>query len=441
MAHGFSQYDLRDFAVAYRQGCWANDHLGSHDTQAIGFRAYRALEQYLYGKRGRPRFKRGDQFTSMEGFSNEAVIRYRDGVVHWDGLALPLIRDPRDKYHWERDALACKTKYVRIVRRRHRGRWRYYAQLVQEGKPPTCQRILAPKGTLGGLDLGPSTLAAVTDKLALKTVLCPGVANKAAELRVVGRAIDRSRRAMNPGNYNPDGTVRRGPKRWVRSNHYRKLQACQEDLQVGLAATRKREHGELANRLLAQALNWRTEDVSYKAFQRLLGRSVGRRAPSLFIATLSRKAENTGGSVVAFRTRSTRLSQFDHSTGDCVKKPLSERLHVFGDGRTAPVDRDVYSAFLARFVRDDQLDIRQVLEAWPHAEPRVRLPVSGLPSCERRALPGHGPRKGPVGAVRQSKAGSARDDAGDAVRRKAESPGKALVTAREAQASARIPRP
>jgi hypothetical protein len=32
----------------------------------------------------------------MEGFSNEAVIRYRDGVVHWDGLALPLIRDPRD---------------------------------------------------------------------------------------------------------------------------------------------------------------------------------------------------------------------------------------------------------------------------------------------------------------------------------------------------------
>jgi len=48
----------RDFSVAYRKDCWANEHLGSHDTQALGFRAYRALEQYLYGLRDRPRFKR-----------------------------------------------------------------------------------------------------------------------------------------------------------------------------------------------------------------------------------------------------------------------------------------------------------------------------------------------------------------------------------------------
>ena len=82
MAVGFTAYQLRDFAVDYRKGCWANDHLGSHDTQALGFRAFRSLEQYLYGTRGRPRFKKGEQFTSMEGFSNEAVIRYRNGVVH-----------------------------------------------------------------------------------------------------------------------------------------------------------------------------------------------------------------------------------------------------------------------------------------------------------------------------------------------------------------------
>jgi hypothetical protein len=31
----------------------------------------------------------------MEGFSNEAVIRFRDGSVHWDGLVMPLLRDAR----------------------------------------------------------------------------------------------------------------------------------------------------------------------------------------------------------------------------------------------------------------------------------------------------------------------------------------------------------
>lgn len=38
------------------------------------------------------------------------------------------------------------------------------------------------------------------------------------------RAMDRSRRAMNPGNYNLDGTIRKGRKVWINSNRYRKLQ-------------------------------------------------------------------------------------------------------------------------------------------------------------------------------------------------------------------------
>ena len=426
IAAGFTAYQLRDFAVAYRKGCWANDHLGSHDTQALGFRAYRALEQYLYGLRGRPRFKRRDQFSSMEGFSNEAVIRFRAGAVHWDGLVMPLLRDARDKDQWERDALACPTKFVRIVRRRLKGRWRYCAQLVQEGKAPSRGLIFAQGGT-GGLDLGPSTLAAVTETVALKTGFCPKTADKAKAVRLLQRKLDRSRRATNPGNYHPDGTAKQGCRQWVRSVHYRQAQSDLADLQAGLSAERKREHGELANRLMALARDWRTEDVSYLSFQKNFGRSVGKRAPSQFIATLSRKAENAGGSLVAFSTRTTRLSQFDHSTGTYVKKPLSQRLHVFGGDAGAPVDRDVYSAFLARFVRVGQLDTRQVLAAWPHAEPLVRLPVSSLPNCKRRALRGLGGRKPSDRAVRQSKARSAKGDSGDVVGRKPESPGKTLV--------------
>jgi hypothetical protein len=38
--------------------------------------------------------------------------------------------------------------------------------------------------------------------------------------------------------------------------------------------------------------------------------------------TLRRKAEGAGG-VIEINTRQTRLSQFDHTTGEYIKKPLS----------------------------------------------------------------------------------------------------------------------
>jgi hypothetical protein len=56
-----------------------------------------------------------------------------------------------------------------------------------------------------------------------------------------------------------------------------------------------------------------------------------------------------------------RLSQFDHSGGEYVKKPLME-----------PIQRDLYSAWLAQCRSKDHLDSRQVAETWPAAEPLLR---------------------------------------------------------------------
>lgn len=51
-----------------------------------------------------------------------------------------------------------------------------------------------------------------------------------------------------------------------------------------------------------------------------------------------------------------------------MKKPLNQRVHVFGSGTIEPVQRDLYSAFLARCREQDLLDIGQVHAAWPSAE-------------------------------------------------------------------------
>ncbi len=58
--------------------------------------------------------------------------------------------------------------------------------------------------------------------------------------------------------------------------------------------------------------------------------------------------------VVEIDTRETRLSQFDHKAVEYRKKRLSERWHVFDDG--PQVQRDLYSAWLARHVHEKRLD-------------------------------------------------------------------------------------
>ncbi|HYG84838.1 MAG TPA: transposase [Azospirillum sp.] len=412
---GFSSASIQKHAEACRDACWIGAHLGSHDTQTTSLRAYKAVQMHAFGKRGRPRFKGKNRLHSVEG-KGDAVIRLRwqDGkpVVLWDGLALPLLRDPRDRDGWQEQALSCRTKYVRILRRSVRGRTLWCAQLVQEGLAPRKERLPVGAGVVG-LDLGPSTIAAVSDTDATLEPFCPGVADLDRQIRRIQRAMDRSRRATNPDAFNPDGSCRRGARIAVRSRRYRVRAAAKAELERCLAAERKRAQGELANRVLAQGNTIKTEKVSYRSFQKNFGRSVKRRAPSLFVSTLKRKAASAGALVVEFATRTTRLSQFNHDTGEYVKKPLSQRWHVFADGER--VQRDLYSAWLARFVERDRLDASQCRAHWAAAEPLLRRAASGFnqsASGAGFALPHV--RKG-VGADRPLQGDGRRDEAADAV--------------------------
>ena len=289
---------------------------------------------------------------------------------------------------------ACPTKYCRIIRRTIRGRERWFVQLIQEGRPFAKHPI---GDAVVGLDIGPSTIAAVSSADAMLEPFCPTVDQPWKKLRVIERAMDRSRRDTNPGNYQPDGTIKKGPKSWSRSEHYKARQRKRAEVERRLAAERKRAHGELANRVLAQGSTIRTEKISYRSFQKNFGRSTKVRGAGMFIAMLKRKAEAAGGEVVEFSTRTTRISQFDHMSGDYVKKPLSQRQHMFADGTV--IQRDLYSAFLARFVDRDKLDARSASDAFPAAKLLLqRAASSEVRTCERVAIyraPGpEGPQSG-----------------------------------------------
>ena len=63
---GFTSREIEKHALSCRNACWIGDHLGSHDTQTTSLRAFRAAEQYAFGKRGRPRFKSLNRLNSTE---------------------------------------------------------------------------------------------------------------------------------------------------------------------------------------------------------------------------------------------------------------------------------------------------------------------------------------------------------------------------------------
>jgi hypothetical protein len=211
------------------------------------------------------------------------------------------------------------------------------------------------------------------------------------------RAQDRSLRATNPENFNANGTVKKGAKRWDKSRRY---QACQ--IQIGnlercLAAGRKRDHGELANRILGLGNCIPIEKVSYKGFQKNFGRSAKTRASGMFVSLLTRKAESAGGKVVELNTWTLKLSQYDHQTGVCTKKPLSQRWHDLG-GSGLLVQRDCYSAFLAKNAIENQHNPSQLETSWATADPLLRRaglcleqPESGVrlraPTVEFKTLP------------------------------------------------------
>lgn len=369
---GFLPVELQKFAQkCQREAPAIALHTGSHDLQTTVTRVWKALERHAFGKGGRPKFKGYREVQSVEGKSNDACILFRAEkdllVVKWSGLVLPVIFDPNDD--WQHRVLAeHRTKYVRIVWREIHGKTRVYAQFAQEGLPPPRKGHAIGTEVIG-IDIGPSTIAVVGETSSILEPLCPGVVVPAAAIRRIQRKMDRSRRASNPEAFNSDGTYKKGAKARKRSKVYQEDRAKKAEIERRLAAERKRSHGELSNRVLAVGNQISTEDVSFKGWQKSrYGKSIGKRAPSMLMAILGRKAKAFGGSVRRFSTQTTKLSQVDHTTGLYTKKPLSQREHVLSDG--SRVQRDLYSALLARFVgNDDRLDLTMANRAWSGAGP------------------------------------------------------------------------
>jgi len=371
----YGEYSLHKYAAKVCHACWIGDHLDSLTAQKLATRAFTAVKEYQFGKRGKPRFKRYGWMSSLEGKNNASGIKWRDGRVKWNGLDLRCVLDRKDKHGIQAHALSQTVKYCRLVRKVIRGNTCWFVQLILSGAPK-----IKAKNAIGceavGLDIGPSTIAVVGDTDACLLLFCPEVDVRHKQIRSLQRKMDRSHRATNPDNYYRNGTVRPGKKTWHRSRSYLALRSKLANRWQAMSETRKRSHGNLANKVLSLGATISTEDLSYRDLQKQYGKSIGRRAPGTFIEILGRKAANAGGRILEFSPRTTALSQTCHC-GHKARKHLRDRWHVCQKCGTV-AQRDLYSAFLAKYVHDDVLDIRQAEQAWPGAHLLLERAMSGL---------------------------------------------------------------
>lgn len=377
----FGEYDLHAWTAQFTSS-WIGEHLDSLTMQALSSRAFKAVQQYAFGIRGRPRFKSWGQLDTVEGKNNESGIRWRNYQVLWGGLVLTPIIDAGDPVI--QHGLSSRVKYVRLVRRRLNGKVRFYTQLVCEGIP--FQKPENPTGQgYVGLDIGPSTIAIVSEHEAVLAQFCAELKPRWREIRRLHRKLERQRRANNPQNYNPNGTIKSGRLLWNKSIRQRETQAKLAELQRRQAAYRKSLHGRLVNRVLGMGSIIQFEKLSYESFQRQFGRSVLVRAPGIFIEHLKRKAASAGVQINEFPTHSTRLSQTCHQCGAVAPKPLSQRWHACECGIVA--QRDLYSAFLASCVDDTRLNADYAQQAWPGADTLLRAALSDLQLAKGGRLP------------------------------------------------------
>ena len=387
MQFGFSEY-----AFQAKMKKWRYHHkrlVNTHTAQKLASSVWKKFEAYFYRNSEHIDFILWSKFFSIEGKSNVAGIIYRNGVVKLGGMKIS-VKLPKGSGHsssdiYETEALTNQVKYCRIKRQWRKEGWRYFLQLVLEGEPPVKVRptgeVMHPIGSgRVGLDIGTQTLAYSSDSAVGLVELAPAVKNIDAELRRINRAMDRSRRAINPQMFNADGTIvpvnklppsclsRCGKRKWVSSKHYKALAVRRRALYQKQEALRRQQHHELANKLLAQGSDFYIEQMRFCALakkakeakksktgknlsRRRFGKSIANKAPATFVNVLEDKVIRAGGNFQNIKTWEAKASQYNHLDHSYNKKKLSQRWNQMPDGRR--IQRGLYSAFLIQNSNSD----------------------------------------------------------------------------------------
>lgn len=199
--------------------------------------------------------------------------------------------------------------------------------------------------------------------------------------QLLSRALGRSRIINNQQNYNENGKIIKGKKKWYKSKNYIKKQKKHKKLCRANALSRKYAINEDVNRariygneLVIEPSNFNalkkkskvsketdkiitiskkdgtTITIKKKTRRKRFGKSINRRSPGYMFNCLVSAFSVKGCNCIIVKS-TVKASQYDHELDQFIKKKLSQRFHIFSDG--TKVQRDIYSAFLLYCVNEN----------------------------------------------------------------------------------------
>ena len=384
LKYGITQYSLyTDVKPMYKH---FKGNIGSLEAQSIADRVWASIDKLINGNGNRVTFKKFGEINSIEGKWNKSGITYRDGIIKWNGLKIPVIIKSNDFY--AQKAVQDRIKYCRLLGKFVNGKYKYYVQLIMEGIPPVKYNKETGdiKRSVGlgnvGIDIGTQTIA-ISSKYDVKLLeLCPEINNIQGIKTKLSRKLDRQRRVNNPNNYNNDGTIKFGiminkkkeKLTWVKSNKYIRTQMELRDIQRKQTDIRKQSHEKLANYIISLGDRILVETMNYKGLQKRsnkttinaktakfnkkkrFGKSLGNKSPSKLIEIINRKLKYYELEILKINTHKVKASMYNHFTDEYIKKELKDRWDV-----STGIQRDCYSAFLIMNVSNDLESINRNL--------------------------------------------------------------------------------
>ena len=358
-----------------------------------------AIETILYSSGRRLHFKkRGDlpEIRAKQSTRGLVIDSSQSGlIVKYGKVTIPCKYKAKDLWLWDeekailaylaepelQDAHAVdqmskgiitdtyRPCFASLVCKKIRGRLRVYVHITVEGKAiskrrkDSTPRHYYGKGNIG-CDIGTQTIAYTSNtEVGLENLAERGNSIQHVERQeaLILRAMERSRRAMNPNHYNENGTVKKGHKQWNFSKRYQKLRQRHQELCRIAAENRALAIREQVNHLRSLGDCFITEPPNAKKLQKRanpenpvdkngrmkrkkrFGRSIKNRCPGYLQAKAKQLFESTGGMYVEVPIL-YRASQYDHTSDSYIPKKLSQRMYHLADG--TKVQRDWYSSYL-----------------------------------------------------------------------------------------------
>ena len=354
LKYGLSEYQFHKYVVTQKK--MYEKHISIHVAQKIASKVWKSVDKYLFSNGKEIHFKKKEDVNSFEGKSNATGIRFKDGYVYTNGLKLKTKYRKNDKYiKYALDNH--RIKYCRIKRIWHKHQYRYYVDLIMESIPNKTRNY--GNQTLG-IDIGPSTIAVVSDSECLLQELAHNVNGIEQDLRKLQRHRDRENRANNPNNFNEDGTVIKGKQKWYKSKRMKLTDDKIKSLYQKRANQLKEAHNLLANKIVSLGTNIVVEDMDWVTLakkskntekslktgkfkrKKRFGKTIANHAPSKLIDIINTKLSYIDKKVTKVDCFKTAATKFNHLTGEYMNVNLKDRYVNIDNNQ---IQRDLHSAF------------------------------------------------------------------------------------------------